>query len=259
MEIALFVTCVNDAVFPATGRAVVEVLERLGHRIAFPEGQVCCGQMHLNSGYRREAARLARRTAETLAGFEAIVVPSASCAGTMREMYSYLAERSGDERFAAAASELAPRVHELCELLVDVLGVTDVGAEFAHRVAYHPTCHSLRVLHLGDRPRRLLEAVRGLELVEVADATSCCGFGGTFAVKNAGTSSAMVADKVAAIAATGAEYCCAADNSCLSQIGGAASRVGAPFEVIHLAEVLASTGRSAPGRRPPSTTNGTRP
>jgi L-lactate dehydrogenase complex protein LldE len=242
MEIALFVTCVNDAVFPATGRAVVAVLERLGHTVAFPPDQTCCGQMHLNSGYRPEALRLARRTVEVLSRYEAVVVPSASCAGTVREMYGYLAQACGDPGLAAAARELAPRVHELCELLVDVLGVTDVGASFPHRVAYHPTCHSLRALHLGDRPRRLLEAVRGLELVEPADAASCCGFGGTFALKNADTSAAMAADKVRAIASTGAQYCCAADNSCLAQIGGTAARTRAGFEVVHLAEILASTG-----------------
>jgi L-lactate dehydrogenase complex protein LldE len=248
MEIALFVTCVNDVVFPATGRAVVAVLERLGHRVAFPEAQTCCGQMHLNSGYRPEAAALARRTVEALAAYDAVVVPSASCAGTMREMYADLAQASGDAALAAAAGELAPRVHELSELLVDVLGVTDVGAVFRHTVAYHPTCHSLRVLGLGARPVRLLEAVRGLRLVSVPEAAACCGFGGTFALKNADTSAAMVADKVAAVRSTGASYLCAADNSCLAHIGGAARRSGAGFEVIHLAEILASTGeRAGPG------------
>jgi len=242
VEIALFVTCVNDAVFPATGKAVVEVLERLGHKVAFPRGQSCCGQMHLNSGYRTEAARLARRTLDVLSPYEHIVVPSASCAGTIREMYSYLGATAHDPRLGAAALELAPRLHELSELLVDVLGVTDVGAEFEHSVAYHPTCHSLRSLRLGDRPRRLLGAVRGLRLVELPGATSCCGFGGTFSLKNADTSAAMVADKVAAVAATGAEYLCAADNSCLTQIGGAGRRAGAAFRPIHLAEILASTG-----------------
>ncbi len=137
-------------------------------------------------------------------------------------------------------------MHELSELLVDVLGVTDVGASFPHSVAYHPTCHSLRSLRLGDRPRRLLEAVRGLELVDLPGATECCGFGGTFALKNADTSAAMVADKVRAVASTGARFCCAADNSCLAQIGGAAQRSRAGFEVIHLAQILASTG-AAPG------------
>lgn len=239
MRIALFVTCVNDAVFPGTGKAVVRVLERLGHEVVFPAEQTCCGQMHLNSGYRAEALRLARGFVSTFAPFEVIVAPSASCVGTIVDSYAHLAEQSRDATLAEEVRQLAPRVHELCELLVDVLGVTDVGASFPHRVTYHPTCHSLRVLKLGDRPQRLLGAVRGLELVPLPDAASCCGFGGTFAVKNAETSVAMVADKLASVHATGAEVLCAADNSCLAHIGGAASRLHSGLRVMHLAEILA--------------------
>jgi len=240
MRIALFVTCVNDAVYPDTGRAVVTVLERLGHDVVFPEAQTCCGQMHLNSGYQQEAVVLARRFVEIFSSFEAIVVPSASCAGTVVEAYAHLAEDVGDRALAKAARELAPRVHELTELLVDVLGVTDVGAAFRHRVTYHPTCHSLRVLRLGERPQQLLRAVAGLELVELPDAESCCGFGGTFAIKNADTSIAMLADKLAAVHETGAEVLCAADNSCLAHLGGGSSRLGSGLRVMHLAEILAS-------------------
>jgi L-lactate dehydrogenase complex protein LldE len=239
MRIALFVTCVNDAVYPATGKAVVRILERLGHEVVFPESQTCCGQMHLNSGYRGEALRLARHFVSVFSPYDVIVAPSASCVGTVVDSYAHLAEAAGDPALLAEVQSLAPRVHELCELLVDVLGVTDVGAAFAHRVTYHPTCHSLRVLGLGDRPRRLLEAVRGLELIDLPDASSCCGFGGTFAVKNAETSVAMVADKLAAVHETGAEVLCAADNSCLSHIGGAASRLRSGLRVMHLAEILA--------------------
>jgi L-lactate dehydrogenase complex protein LldE len=242
MQIALFVTCVNDAVFPGTGRATVAVLERLGHRVVFPKAQTCCGQMHLNTGYRADATALARNFVETFADAERIVVPSASCAGTITHMYEYLADFGHDDTLAADVAELAPRVHELSELLVDVLGVVDVGAVFPHRVAYHPTCHSLRVLHLGDRPASLLRAVDGLELTEIADAEGCCGFGGTFALKNASTSVAMMRDKIAAVTASGAEYLCAADNSCLTHIGGGAERSGASFSVMHLAEILASGG-----------------
>ncbi len=247
MEIALLVTCVNDAVYPRTGQAVVAVLERLGHRVAFPPSQTCCGQMHLNSGYRRQAASLARRTVEALAGYEAVVVPSASCAGAIVEMYGYLGEVLGDGGLVAGAAELRGRVHELSQLLVDVLKVTDVGARFPHAVAYHPTCHSLRSLHLGDRPLQLLGSVDGLELVELGDATGCCGFGGTFALKNAATSAAMAADKVDAVVASGAEYLCALDSSCLAQIGGAGSRRGAAFRTIHLAEILATSGQPSGG------------
>ncbi|MFY1672918.1 (Fe-S)-binding protein [Plantactinospora sp. WMMB334] len=243
MRIALFVTCVNDLVYPATGRAVVRVLERLGHTVDFPAAQSCCGQMHANSGYRAEALPLVRHFVDTFAGYDAVVAPSGSCVAMVRESYPRLA--GADPHLAAAVADLAPRVHELSELLVDVLEVTDVGATFPHRVTYHPTCHGLRILRLRDRPLRLLRAVRGLELVELPGAEECCGFGGTFAVKNADVSAAMLADKCGAVHDTGAAYLAAADNSCLAHIGGGLSRhaaapPGGP-RPIHYAEILAST------------------
>ena len=210
--------------FPETGRAVVRLLERLGCEVDFPLEQTCCGQMHMNSGYAREGAALARRFARVFDGAEVVVTPSASCAGMLRKQL-------GDE---------GPRVHELSEFLVDDLGVEDVGAHFPHRVTYHPTCHSLRELHVGDRPLRLLRAVRGIELVELPEAEECCGFGGTFAVKNADVSSAILADKVRAVLDTRAEVVCAADNSCLMHIDGALSRQRTGVRTVHLAEVLAS-------------------
>jgi L-lactate dehydrogenase complex protein LldE len=241
MKIALFITCFNDAVYPETGKAVVTVLERLGHEVVFPEAQTCCGQMHLNTGYRSEALALARYFVDVFSPYELVVAPSASCVGTVVDSYANLAEEEEDAWLAAAARDLAPRVHELSELLVDELGVTDVGACFPHRVAYHPTCHSLRVLHLGDQPLQLLRAVQGLELVAFEGAASCCGFGGTFSLKNADTSVAMLADKMAAVRASGAEVLCALDNSCLAHIGGGASRLGSGLRTIHLAEILAAT------------------
>ncbi|HZG50067.1 MAG TPA: (Fe-S)-binding protein [Thermoleophilaceae bacterium] len=225
MRLAMFVTCLGDTLFPAVGRAVVRLLERLGHEVEFPEEQTCCGQIHLNSGYAREGRALARRLAGVFEGYEAVVCPSASCAGTLREQL-------GSE---------APPVHELCELLVDVLGVEDVGAYYPHRVTYHPTCHSLRTLRLGERPQRLLRAVRGLELVELPDASECCGFGGTFAVKNADVSTAMLSDKLRAVLSSRAEVVCAVDSSCLMQIGGGLSRGRTGVRPVHLAEILAST------------------
>jgi L-lactate dehydrogenase complex protein LldE len=225
MRVSLFVTCVNDTLFPQTGQAVVRLLERLGCEVDFPLEQTCCGQMHLNSGYAREGMALARRFGRIFGEAEAVVCPSASCAGMLRHQL--------------AAGE-GPPVFELSEFLVDKLGVEDVGARFPHRVAYHPTCHSLRELGVGDRPQRLLRAVRDIELVDLPDADECCGFGGTFAVKNAEVSSAMAADKVRAVLGTGAEVVCAADNSCLMQIGGALSRQRAGVRAMHLAEVLAS-------------------
>jgi L-lactate dehydrogenase complex protein LldE len=241
MKIALFITCFNDAVYPETGKAIVTVLERLGHEVVFPEAQTCCGQMHLNTGYRSEALALARYFVDVFSPYELVVAPSASCVGTVVDSYANIAEEEGDAWLAAAARDLAPRVHELSELLVDELGVTDVGACFPHRVAYHPTCHSLRVLHLGDQPLQLLRAVQGLELVAFEGAASCCGFGGTFSLKNADTSVAMLADKMAAVRASGAEVLCALDNSCLAHIGGGASRLGSGLRTVHLAEILATT------------------
>lgn len=239
MRVALFVTCVNDLMFPATGRAVVRVLERLGHTVEFPAAQGCCGQMHANSGYRAEALPLVRNFVETFAGYEAVVAPSGSCVAMVREAYPRLA--AGDPDLAAAVNEVVPRVHELSELLVDVLGVTDVGASFPHRVTYHPTCHGLRTLRLGDRPLRLLRAVRGLDLVDLPGAEECCGFGGTFAMKNPDVSVAMVADKVRHIRHSAAEVVCAVDNSCLTHIGGALSRLRSGVRTMHLAEILAAT------------------
>jgi len=238
VRISLFVTCLTDTLAPETGQAVVRVLERLGHEVEFRREQTCCGQMHLNTGYRPEARELARRFVRVFGDAELIVAPSASCVGTVRDFYPALAE--GDRDLEREVAALIPRVFELSELLVGRLGAEDVGATFPRRVTYHPTCHSLRMLRVGDAPYRLLRAVRGLELVELPDATECCGFGGTFAVKNAETSAAILADKMRNIVETGAEVCAAADNSCLLQIGGALSRNRAPVQTAHLAEILAA-------------------
>lgn len=199
--------------------------------------------MHANSGYQVEAVPLARRFARIFGdpSFDAIVTPSGSCAAMVHEQYPRLAELAGDDRTAAEVAELSPRVFELSQFLVDHLGIEDVGAYFPHSVTYHPTCHSLRLLKVGDAPLRLLRAVRGIDLVELPEATTCCGFGGTFAVKNADTSAAMLADKVRAVLGTGAEVCTAVDNSCLLQIGGGLSRQRGGARPVHLAEILAST------------------
>src|SRR5579863_1662204 len=240
MRIGLFVKCLTDTLFPATGKAVVAVLERLGHQVDFPAAQTCCGQMHFNTGYRREATPMARGYLAAFAGYEAVVTPSASCASMVREYFPALAAEAGDARMARSVAEVAPRTWELSVFLADVLGVTDVGAYFPHRVTYHPTCHSLRMMHVGDAPLRLLRAVRGLDLVDLPDAETCCGFGGTFAVKNPDVSAAMCADKVAAIRQSRAEVVCAGDNSCLMHIGGALSRMRTGVRAMHLAEILAA-------------------
>jgi L-lactate dehydrogenase complex protein LldE len=241
VKVSLFIPCYTDTLFPETGRAMVQLFERLGLAVDFPEAQTCCGQMHVNTGYQQEAVPLVRHFVATFKEAEVIVAPSASCVGLVREFYPALARACGDEALERDTHELAPKVFELTEFLVRRLGVTDVGAYYPHRVTYHPTCHSLRGLRVGDAPYRLLERVRGLELVPLENAEACCGFGGTFAVKNADTSAAMLSDKVRGVLNTRAEVCAAADNSCLLHIGGALSRGRTGVKVVHLAEILAST------------------
>jgi L-lactate dehydrogenase complex protein LldE len=226
MRVSLFITCLADTLFPETGRAVVRLLERLGHEVEFPEEQTCCGQMHLNTGYEDEGLALARRFERLFAAAEVVVSPSASCVGMVREHCS---------------PELGGRVFELSEFLVERLGIEDVGAYYPHRVTYHPTCHSLRAIKVGDAPLRLLRAVRGIDLVELPRAEECCGFGGTFAVKNPDVSGAMLTDKIAHVLDTNAEICTAVDSSCLMHIGGGLERQRAGVRTVHLAEILAST------------------
>jgi L-lactate dehydrogenase complex protein LldE len=238
VRIALFVTCVGDSVYPQVGVATVRLLERLGHAVDFPEEQTCCGQLHFNTGYQAEALDLARRFVRVFGDAEMVVAPSASCVAMVRHFYPYLARRADDPTLSRDVETLAPRVLELTELLVGQLGLEDVGASLAARVTYHPTCHSLRSLRIGDAPTRLLGAVRDLELVELPRADECCGFGGTFAVKNPETSSAILDDKVDAVVETGAELVTAVDMSCLMQIGGALSRRGLDVQARHLAEIL---------------------
>jgi L-lactate dehydrogenase complex protein LldE len=241
VRIALFVTCLADTLFPDVGRATVGLLERLGHVVEFPEAQTCCGQMHVNTGYVRDALPLVRRYAGVFEPYDVIVAPSGSCVGCVRHQHAMVARRYGDEGLARRAEAVAGRTYELSQLLVDVLGVEDVGAFYPHRVTYHPTCHSLRLLGVGDRPLRLLRRVAGIDLAELPDAEVCCGFGGTFALKNADVSTAMLADKMRHVVGTRAEVCTAGDSSCLMHIGGGLSRLRAGVKTVHLAEILAST------------------
>jgi len=250
VRIALFVTCLADTLYPDVARATVTVVERLGHEVVFPEGQTCCGQMHVNTGYQREALPVVRHHVEVFEPYDVVVAPSGSRVGSVRHQHAAVARRAGDEALAVRAEAVAARTYELSELLVDVLGVEDVGASYPHRVTYHPTCHSLRLLRVGDKPLRLLRAVRGLELVELPLAESCCGFGGTFALKNADTSTAMLVDKMRHVLSTGAEVCAAGDASCLMHIGGGLSRLRAGVRTVHLAEILASTDAVPEGARP---------
>jgi L-lactate dehydrogenase complex protein LldE len=240
----------NNTLYPQTGEAVVTVLERLGHDVDYVQSQTCCGQMHLNAGYRPEGLSLARDVMSSFERADIIVVPSGSCTSTMRHLWRDVAEDENDTQLVDDANRFAPKVFEFTELLVDVLGVTDVGATFARRVTYHPTCHSLRSLRVGDRPLQLLRAVKGIELVELPERESCCGFGGLFSLKNPDTSAAMGMDKIANVGLSRADVLCASDNSCLTHIAAlakksnqsSASTSNSHFEVKHIAEILASTG-----------------
>jgi L-lactate dehydrogenase complex protein LldE len=240
LRISLFVACYNDTLFPQTGIAVTELLERLGHAVDFAPAQTCCGQMHYNTGYHREAVPIIRRFVEIYRDAETVCVPSASCVAMMREHYAMVARSTGDTVFLREVETLLPRIFEFSELLVDKLCVEDVGATFPHRVTYHPSCHSLRMLHVGDKAERLLRAVAGLEYLPLEGAEQCCGFGGTFAVKNADVSAAMLAEKAVCVKRTQAEVCAALDNSCLMQIYGGLHREGLPVRTMHLAEILNS-------------------
>jgi L-lactate dehydrogenase complex protein LldE len=259
MLISLFIACYNDTLFPETGKAVVTVLERLGHEVEFREAQTCCGQMHYNTGYAAEALPLMRRMIEVFRGSGPVCVPSASCVSMMRDHYPKMAAEARDGGLQAEVDDLLSRVYEFSELLVDKLQVTDVGATFPHRVTLHTSCHSLRSLHLTDQPVRLLQAVRGLELVALPGHDECCGFGGTFAVKNAEVSSAMGMEKARSIQDTGAAVCAAGDNSCLMQIGGILHRQRAGVRCMHLAEILAAAEGPAPHPGGPRAAGGPQP
>jgi len=241
LKIALFATCLADTLFPDVAKATVTVLERLGNQVEFPAAQTCCGQMHINTGYQWEALPLIRRYVDTFEPCEVIVAPSGSCVGSIVHQHAQVARKLGDTELAGRAEAVAARTYELSQLLTDVLAVEDVGAYYPHRVVYHPTCHSLRLLRVGDRPLRLLRRVRGIDLQALPGADECCGFGGTFALKNPDVSTAMLADKMRNVLATGAEVCTASDSSCLMHIGGGLSRLRAGVRTVHLAEILAST------------------
>jgi len=240
MRVALFATCLVDGLFPDVGKATVRLLRRLGHEVVFPMSQTCCGQLLINTGYPREALPLIRNHVQTFLDYDAIVVPSASCTASIRHQHETTAQELGDVQLAEAAKIVGRHTFELSEFLVDVLEVTEVGAYFPHRVTYHPTCHSLRALHVGDRPMRLLRAVHGIDLVELDEAEECCGFGGTFAVKNADTSIAILSDKLRHVLDTRAEVCASSDASCLMHIGGGLRRQRAGTRTMHLAEILAA-------------------
>jgi len=263
MRIALFATCIVDAMYPSTARATVRILERLGHEVVFPAGQACCGQMHTNSGYFDAARKVAANhiTAFESVEYDVAVAPSGSCVASVKHQHPMLAERAGDKDLAQRATAVGAKTYELTQLLVDVLGVTDaaeqLGSYFPHTITYHPSCHGMRLLRLGDRQLNLLKTVGGIDVIELPEADACCGFGGTFSMKNAQVSTAMLEDKAENIRSTGAGLCAGGDASCLLHIGGGLSRAGSAAGTLHLAEILASTLED-PAEAPSTTTGATR-
>ncbi len=235
-RVHLFVPCFVDQFYPQTGLATVALLRRVGCEVVFPEEQTCCGQPAFNSGYRQEASALASRFIRIFADAETVVAPSASCIAMVRRHFGELdltPEATGEYE------ALRDRVYELSEYLVDVLKVTDLGAKFPHRVAYHASCHGLRELKILAQPLELLKAVRGIELVEPDDNRRCCGFGGTFATRYGSLSSAIGEDKIEAVLQTGAEVLTASDDSCLMHLGGMLSKRAIPLRTLHYARILA--------------------
>jgi L-lactate dehydrogenase complex protein LldE len=236
MRISLFIPCFVDHMTPRAGLAVARVLERLGHNCEFRPAQTCCGQPSFNAGYWDEARAVAIRAVEVFAGAEAVVGPSGSCVAMMRVFYPQLLTGTSHE---TAALDLASRTFEFGEFLVEKLGVTDVGARFPHKVTYHDGCHGLRELRIKEAPRKLLQAVKDLELVECDEPESCCGFGGLFSVKYPMISTAMAEVKAGSLARTECDYIVSSDPSCQLQLDGWLSRNGKQPRTIHLAEVLA--------------------
>ncbi|MCS6711698.1 (Fe-S)-binding protein [Brachybacterium sp. EF45031] len=253
MRIALFATCIVDAMYPKVALATVRILERLGHEVVFPPGQGCCSQMHVNSGYVEDALPVVRNHVRTFmeADYDLAVAPSGSCVASLGHQQPDVARSCGDEGLARDAEVVASRTLELSQLLTDVLGVTDAGAQlgswFPHTVTYHPSCHGMRLLRLGSRQEDLLRTVADIDLRPLPDAEECCGFGGTFSLKNPDVSAAIAEEKIEKITASGASLCTGGDASCLLHLDGAMHRReargqdGRPLRTVHLAEILAAT------------------
>jgi len=236
VHVSLFVPCFVDQLAPQVGLAAAKVLKRLGHEVEFRAEQTCCGQPSFNSGQWDVAREGALRTIQVFRGADVVVGPSGSCVAMIKKFYPELLQGTPH---LAAAEDLAARTFEFSDFLVNRLGVTDVGAKFAKKVTYHDGCHALRELRLKEEPRKLLRAVKGLELIESEEGESCCGFGGLFSAKFPMISTAMVQVKGGALARTGADFVVSSDPSCLLQIGGWLSREGKPILPLHIAEVLA--------------------
>ena len=237
MTVTLFVPCFVDALFPRAAISMVQILEKLGHKVICPEALTCCGQPPFNSGYWDEARPVAAKVLATLKDAEAVVIGSGSCGAMVKKFYPELFANRPEETLA---QQVSARTWEFSDFLVTKLGVTDLGSAFPHRVTFHDGCHGLRELGIKQPPRVLLNHVKGLELIEMTEAERCCGFGGTFSAKFPMISTAMGEVKCASATETDAEYIVSNDSSCLMHIQGLLSRQGNPLKAIHLAEVLAT-------------------
>ena len=238
MTVSLFIPCFVDLMYPQVGISMVRIFEKIGYKVECASGPACCGQPAFNTGYWDESRAIAVKMLEALKDAEAVVIASGSCGAMMSVFYPQLFAGTPHE---AAAKSVAAKCHEFSSFLVNKLGVTDLGAKFPHKVTFHDGCHGLRELGIKTAPRRLLEKVQGLELVEMADAETCCGFGGTFSAKFPMISTAMGEVKCASAAETGADYIVSNDSSCLMHVQGLLSRQGSPIKTIHLAEILAQS------------------
>ena len=237
--VTLFIQCLVDTIYPEVAQAMVQVFRRLGIALTCPTDQTCCGQPAFNSGYRQSARVAAKHFIEVFTGAEQIVCPSGSCVNMVRHHYATLFQN--DSRWLQRAQNLAGRIYEFSEYLVDVLGVKDLGVRFDGKVTYHDSCHLLRGIGVQEQPRKLLTNVLGTELVEMHNSDYCCGFGGAFSVKYPDISNAMVGDKVKNIIDTGAAAVVGCDMGCLMNIQGKLSRMGSSIKVMHLAQILAGS------------------
>ena len=238
MTITLFIPCFVDALFPRAGVSIVQILERLGHKVVCPKEIVCCGQPPFNSGYWDEARAVAAKVLAQLQDAEVIVIGSGSCGAMLKNFYPELFK---DTAQSELAKQISSRTWEFSEFLVKKLGATDLGAKFPHKVTFHDGCHGLRELGIESQPRELLKHVKGLTLIEMKEAKTCCGFGGAFSVKFPTISTAMGEVKCASLLETGADVVVSNDSSCLMQIQGMLQRQGKPTRCLHLAEILAQT------------------
>ncbi|MFH1155094.1 MAG: (Fe-S)-binding protein [Pseudomonadota bacterium] len=236
-KITLFIQCLVDSLYPEAGEAMVSLFERLGVTMNCPTDQTCCGQPAFNAGYRDQARKAAKRFIRIFENAETLVCPSGSCVDMVRNHYPELFK--DEPAWLDRARTVGARTYELTEYLVDVMGVTDVGASFNGTVTYHDSCHLLRNLRVSDQPRSLISNVRGCQLIEMKDSTKCCGFGGTFSVNYPDISTAMLEDKVKNIMDTGADAVVGCDISCLMNIQGMLNRRGSTIKTLHIAQLLA--------------------